>query len=98
MLAMLRAVIDCRRGRAAEATVLLEHAWTEYEATMTAETLRMMRVLRAFAHAAAEGPRNQGLVERVLGDMKPRYEREFAFLGATWPEMATFLSAQHLAG
>jgi hypothetical protein len=87
-----------RKGRAAEATVSLEHAWTEHEATMTGEILRLMRVLRGFARAAAQGPRNQGVVERVLGDMKPRYEREFAFLGATWPEMAAFLAAQHLAG
>lgn len=97
MMALLRAVIDCRKGRDAEAAVSLEHAWTEHEATMTGETLRLMRVLRAFACAAADGPRNQGLVERVLGDMKPRYDGEFAFLGATWPEMAAFLAAHHLA-
>jgi hypothetical protein len=98
ILAFTRAVIDCRRGRAAEAMVSLEHAWTEHEATMTGETLRMMRVVRAFACAAADGPRNQGLVERVLSDMKPRYQREFAFLGDSWPEMATFLAAHQLAG
>lgn len=98
MRALVRAAIDCRKGHVVEAMVLLEHAWTEHEATMTGETLRLMRVLRAFACAAADGPRNQGLVERVLGDMKPRYEGEFAFLGATWPEMAAFLAAHHLAG
>jgi hypothetical protein len=65
---------------------------------MTGETLRLMRVIRAFACAAADGPRNQGLVERVLGDMKPRYQREFAFLGDSWPEMATFLAAHQLSG
>jgi hypothetical protein len=96
--ALVRAVIDCRKGRAAEASVSLEHAWTEHETVMTGETLRMMRVVRAFACAAADGPRNQGLVERVLGDMKPRYEHELAFLGGTWPEMAAFLAAHQLAG
>lgn len=96
MLALVRAVIDCRRGRATEAMVSLEHAWTEHEATMSGDTLRMMRVVRAFACAAVDGPRNQGLVERVLGDTKPRYEREFAFLGDSWPEMAAFLAAHRL--
>ncbi len=98
MRALVHAVIDCRKGHVAEAMVSLEHAWAEHEATMTGETLRMMRVLRAFACAAADGPRNQGLVERVLGDMKPRYEGELAFLGASWPEMAAFLAAHQLAG
>lgn len=96
MLAIVRAVIDCRRGRAAEAMASLEDTWAQHEATMTGELLRMMRVLRAFACAAADGPRNQGRVERVLGDMKPRYERELAFLGGAWPEMAAFLSAHDL--
>ncbi len=98
MLALSRGIIDCRRGRAAEAMVSLEHAWTEHEACMTGETLRMMRVVRAFACASADGPRNQGLVERVLGDTRPRYEGELAFLGGTWPEMAAFLAAHQLGG
>ncbi len=97
MKALVRGIIDCRDGRAAEAIVALDHAWTEHEPTMTGETLRVMRIVRAFACAAADGPRNQGLVERVLGDMKLRYEREFAFLGGSWPEMAAFLAAHGLA-
>ena len=98
MMAIVRGLIDCRRERAAEAMVSLEQAWAEHEATMSGETLRMMRVLRAFACAAADGPRNQGLVERVLGDMRPRYAGELAFLGGTWPEMATFLATHRLDG
>lgn len=98
MAALTRAVIDCRRGRTAEAKVSLEHAWNEHEPTLTGETLRMMRVLRAFACAADDGPRSQGLVERVLGDLKPRYEHEFGFLCGAWPEMEAFLAAHHLVG
>lgn len=90
--------ISALARRAAEAMVSLEQAWTEHEATMTGQTLRIMRVVRAFACAAADGPRNQGLVERVLGEMKPRYERELTFLGGTWPEMAAFLAAHRLGG
>jgi hypothetical protein len=98
MLALLRAVIDCRRGRAAEAAVTLENAWTENEAAMTGDTLRIIRVVRAFACAGVDAPRNQGLVERVLGDTKPRYLGEFDFLGTAWPEMTAFLAAHHLGG
>ena len=97
MVALTRGIIDCRRGRTAEARVSLEHGWNEHEATLTGETLRMMRVVRAFACATEDGPRSQGLVERILGDMKPRYEGEFGFLGGAWPEMAVFLAAHHLA-
>jgi hypothetical protein len=96
MRAIVRAVIDCRSDRAAEAAVALEHAWGEHEAMLTGETLRMMRVLRAFAAASADGPRSQGLVERVLADMRPRYAGELAFLGGTWPQMAAFLSSHRL--
>lgn len=96
MMAVLRGVIDCRRGRSADAVVALEHAWDEHEATMTGEILRLMRVVRAFACAASEGPRHQGHVERVLGDLRPRYAYEFAFLGGRWPEMAAFLAAHQL--
>jgi hypothetical protein len=95
--ALVRSVIDCRNGRASEAAVALEHAWEEHETTLIGGTLRLMRVVRAFACAAADGPRSQGIVERVLGDTKPRYEREFSFLGDTWPEMAAFLVAHGLA-
>lgn len=96
MLALLRGVIECRKGHAADATASLEQAWTEHEASMTGETLRVMRVLRAFACAAVDSPRNQGVVERILGDMKPRYGGEFGFLSTAWPEMAAFLAAHGL--
>jgi Tetratricopeptide repeat len=96
MRAIVRAVIDCRKSRAGEAAVALEQAWTEHESVLTGETLRMMRVLRAFACALADGPRSQGLVERVLADMRPRYAGELGFLGGTWPEMAAFLASHRL--
>lgn len=96
MRAMVRAVIDCRKDRAAEAATALEHAFAEHESTMTGELLRMMRVIRAFAAATADGPRNQGLVERVLADLRPRYAGEFRALAARWPEMAAFQAAHRL--
>jgi hypothetical protein len=95
-LALLRALIACRRDRAAEARVTLEQALAEHEAVMTGKIIRIMRVAHAFASAAADGPRSQGTVERILGDMRPRYERELTFLGVSWPEMAAFLAAHQL--
>jgi hypothetical protein len=96
MLAILEAVIACRTERAAEAVVVLERAWTEHEAAMTGEIMRMMRVVRAFALAASGSPRSQGVVEQVLGDMRPRYAGELTYLGSAWPEMAMFLAAHRL--
>jgi hypothetical protein len=96
MLALTRSIIECRRGNAEAARVTIEQAWTEQEANMTGASLRLMRVMRAFACAAVEAPRNQGLVERLLVDLRPRYPGELAFLGGRWPEMAAFLAAHEL--
>ena len=97
-MALVRGIVACRRGHPGEAMVALEHAWAEHETMLTGETLRMIRVVRAHACAASDGPRNQGLVERVLGDVRPRYAHEFAFLGGAWPDMAAFLETHRLAG
>jgi hypothetical protein len=98
MLALTRSILECRRGNAEVARVTIEHAWTEQEANMSGASLRLLRVMRAFACAAVEAPRNQGIVERLLVDLKPRYPGELAFLGNRWPEMATFLAAHELDG
>lgn len=96
MLAILEAVIACRTDRADEAVVVLERALAEHEAAMTGELLRLIRVTRAFALAASGSPRSQGMVEQVLGDMRPRYAGELTYLGTAWPEMAMFLAAHRL--
>src|SRR5450755_1963250 len=80
MQAFTRAVLDCRTDRCAEAAHLFDEGWTEYEGTLTGETLRPMRIVRAFAIAAA-GPRNAGVVETTLAAARPAYPGEYDFLG-----------------
>ncbi|MBP6837734.1 MAG: tetratricopeptide repeat protein [Kofleriaceae bacterium] len=95
MMALTQAVLTCRRGHAAQAAAGLAQARAEHEPTMTGDTLRMMRVVHAFC-AGADSPREQGVVEQILGDLRPRHPREFAFLGGAWPDMHAFLAAHGL--
>jgi hypothetical protein len=90
-----RAVLDCRCGRTEDAARLLEEHWVECEGTLTGETLRPLRVIRAFAIAAA-GPRNAGPAEVLLAASRPAYPDEYTFLGKAWPEMANFLTSHRL--
>ena len=87
MKVFCRAVIDCRSERCSDAARMLDERWSECEATQTGEVLRPLKIVRAFAIAAA-GPRSPGNVERI----RPAYQGEFDFLGVAWPSMATFLA------
>jgi hypothetical protein len=91
MKAFARAVVDCRSNRCAEAARMLAEHWAEYEATLTGDVMRPLRIVRAFAIADA-GPRDAGLAQTVL----PAYPGEFDFLGVAWPEMASFLATNGL--
>ncbi|MDB4964280.1 MAG: hypothetical protein JWP01_4279 [Myxococcales bacterium] len=95
MKAFARAVLDCRAGRCSEAARMLHERWAEYEATLTGETLRPMRIVRAFA-IAAEGPRSAGLAETAIAMARPAYPGEYDFLGVAWPEMKRFLASHQL--
>jgi tetratricopeptide (TPR) repeat protein len=95
MKAFTRAVLDCRTGRCSDAARMLEERWPEYEATLTGETLRPMRVVRAFA-IAGQGPRSAGLAETAIATARPAYPGEYAFLGVAWPEMERFLASHRL--
>lgn len=94
--AFSRAVIECRAGRPAEAARLLDERWSEYEAILTGDNLRSLRVIRAFAQANAD-VRNAGVAEKTLADLRPSYRGELDYLGVAWPEMAAFLAAHQLA-
>lgn len=96
MKVFARAVIACRAGKAEDAARNIDEHWTECEATFTGETLRPLRVVRAFAHAVA-GPRSAGIADALLVTARPAYTGEYDFLGVAWPEMATFLAAHQLA-
>jgi hypothetical protein len=95
MRVFVRAVLDCRNGRCNEAARLLDEHWAECEAELKGSELRPLRVIRAYAHAAA-GPRDAGIVDGLLASSKPMYEGEYDFLGVAWPEMQTFLVAHRL--
>jgi len=95
MKALVRAVLDCRHGRCADAVRMLDEKWSECEATLTGETLRPLRVIRAFALAAAD-LRSAGFSEIAIASAKPVYAGEYDFLGLTWREMATFLVTHQL--
>jgi hypothetical protein len=92
-----RAVIDCRKGNCAEAARLLDERWVECEALLTGEVVRPLRIVRAFAHAAA-GPRSAGIADTIVASARPpAYPGEYEFLAVAWPEMASFLATQQLA-
>jgi len=90
-IALARAVWHCRAGRVDVAAKLLDDGWREIESTTTGDVLRPLRIVRAFARAAA-GPR-----EPALETPRPAYPGEYTFLGAKWPEMAAFLAARELS-
>jgi hypothetical protein len=96
MAVFARAVIDCRAGRADAAARMLDERWAECEASLTAENVRPLRVVRAFAHATA-GARNAGGAEQALSSLSPAYPDEYRFLGVGWPEMRSFLVSHELA-
>jgi hypothetical protein len=96
MHVLTRAIVACRRGNHTVAATLLEDKWSEWEAIVSGDLLRLMRVVRAFAIASVD-LRDAGKATGVLGDMRPNWHGEFDFLGVEWPEMATFLATHNLA-
>jgi hypothetical protein len=96
MRAIVRAVIDCRSDRAAEAAVALEHAWGEHEAMLTGRDPSHDARASCIRGCQWRSSAQPGLVERLLADMRPRYAGELTFLGGTWPQMAAFFSSHRL--
>jgi hypothetical protein len=95
--AFAQAVVDCRSDNAAEAARALDEHWSEHEAFLTGNILRLLRVVRAFARGTA-GPREAGAAEMDLISARPAFPREYAVLASGWPEMEAFLVAHGLAG
>lgn len=96
MRGMAVAVLDCRAGRAAQAATNLDEHWAEYEAVLTGDIVRMLRLVRSFAKHE-EGPRHAGPATIDLASLRPAYPGEYAMLTAGWPEMAAFLAVNGLA-
>ncbi len=98
MRVLVRATIDCRAGRAAAASKLLDERWAECEYTLTGSETRLVRVVRAFALAQSTGPRDAGIVDALAAQARPvTFDAEYTFLGESWPELATFLTTHGLA-
>jgi hypothetical protein len=95
MRSFARAVIDCRRGQPADAARDLEDHWNAFEQATAGDVLRPLRIVRAFA-AAAAGPREAARVHALLA--RPAYPGEYDFLAASWPELADFLATHDLGG
>jgi ATP/maltotriose-dependent transcriptional regulator MalT len=89
---LARAVIQLRSGQADEVHRWLETQWRGLERALTGFYLRPFAVLRAFATAHAGGQREAGIADRVMNDLQPIREGEFAMLEREWPEMQAFLA------
>jgi tetratricopeptide (TPR) repeat protein len=95
LVALARAIIDCRDNRCGDAAQALDSNWTKLESRLTGHDVRPLRIVRAFAHAATANAGDP--VPADLTTVRPAYEREHDYLGASWPEMARFLVANGLA-
>jgi tetratricopeptide (TPR) repeat protein len=92
LTAFPRAVLACRQGRSADAARMLDEHWSDFEAMLNGQSVRILRVVRAFAHAKASARD----AADALANAKPAYPGEYAFLGVSWPEMAAFLASHEL--
>ena len=82
--------LELRRGEYREVATRLADQWKEMEHTMTGQRLQPLRVFRAFAVAQAD-VRDAGAATPILASLGSAHYGEFAYLGASWPELDTFL-------
>jgi hypothetical protein len=76
MKLFVRAIVDCRAGRADDAVLYLDERWAAHEAMLSGDTLRPLRIVRAFAIAAC-GPRNSGVADTLVSLSRPTYPGEY---------------------
>ncbi|MEA2752553.1 MAG: hypothetical protein QOI41_6696 [Myxococcales bacterium] len=96
-LCLAEAAIACRRGDPTGAVALLDARWNELRYALTADSMRVVEVIRAFAEAQG-GIRASNTVAERLVRVEPVAPGELAYLGAEWPEMKAFLGAHGIAG
>jgi tetratricopeptide (TPR) repeat protein len=96
-IVLARATIECRAGRSEAAAKLIDERWAACEYAMSGSITRLLRVVRGFALASTD-PRNAGVADATVAQSRPPlFGGEYGFLGAKWPEMATFLTTNGLA-
>jgi hypothetical protein len=76
--------VALRRGQGEEAVRRLDADWARIEHARKGETLRPLRLLRAFAIAQAGGAID-------VAGLQPAQAQEFAYLATRWPELGAFL-------
>ena len=94
-LCMAEAVVAARKGDPTGAIAILDKSWDELRFVLTADTLRVVEVIRAFAEAQGGLRESNTMAERLVR-IEPVRRGEFAFLGAEWPEMKAYLAAHGL--
>lgn len=101
-LCIAEALIALRDGRPAQALGLLEDNRLKLRQAVTANVMRRVEVIAAFALAAAgptatDGLRDNADVATRLARVSPVLPDEFAYLGVRWPAFLAFLQEHRLA-
>ncbi|QSQ21130.1 hypothetical protein JY651_38965 [Pyxidicoccus parkwayensis] len=86
----------CRESHFAAALRVLELRWKEAEAG-DVRNYKLLRLLRAFALSELGNPDSQALASDALSGLQPFTPGAFDPLGASWPQMKSFLEAHALS-
>lgn len=97
VLDALAGLVLCRQGKLDEARAHYEQCSTRLAAYLPVHQMTEVWLLRAFATAAASGPRDAGTAEPWLRMLRGTPPGELAWLTARWPELATFVTTHELA-
>lgn len=89
MLMVLDAVIECRRGRFADAAGRIANDWSLGEGSLNAAQLRSLRLLRAFAMEQTGG--DDAEIAKIIEGARPFRSGEQDYLAVSWPEYRAFL-------
>lgn len=85
-------VIALRHGEFDEVHRRLERDWAEIENTRKGETLRPLRLFRAFATARVAAITDSQQLAALVVALQPAGATDFAYLGVEWPELYDFIA------